>query len=294
MSQTEFPAGPAGGQRQTDKSILRLDDVHKTYGNGSERVHALRGVSLNIRHGEIFGVIGVSGAGKSTLIRCINLLERPQAGRVLIADVDVTDYKGQALRSMRRRIGMVFQHFNLLTNRTALANVAFPMEIVGVPAPERRARALELLSFVGLSGKADRYPAQLSGGEKQRVGIARALATEPRLLLCDEPTSALDPQTTVSILKLLRSINERLGLTIVMVTHQMHVVRALCGRMAVLDAGLVAESGTVADVFANPRTDAARRMVKDGAETMDAATLAAAVAEDEASLNVREGDERVV
>lgn len=259
--------------------ILRLDGVHKTYGNGSGRVHALRGVSLDIRQGEIFGIIGVSGAGKSTLIRCINLLERPQQGRVFIDDTDVTDYKGSALRTMRRSIGMVFQHFNLLTNRTAAANVAFPLEIVGVPAAQRRARALELLSFVGLGEKADRYPAQLSGGEKQRVGIARALATEPRLLLCDEPTSALDPQTTVSILKLLRSINERLGLTIVMVTHQMHVVRALCGRMAVLDDGRVAEAGLVAELFANPQTDATRRMVQDGAETMDAATLAAAVKE---------------
>lgn len=262
------------------RAILRLDGLHKTYGNGSGRVHALRGVSLDIHQGEIFGIIGVSGAGKSTLIRCINLLERPERGRIFIDDVDVTDFKGSSLRTMRRSIGMVFQHFNLLTNRTAWANVAFPMEIVGVPAAKRRQRALELLSFVGLAEKADRYPAQLSGGEKQRVGIARALATEPRLLLCDEPTSALDPQTTVSILKLLRSINERLGLTVIMVTHQMHVVRALCGRMAVLDEGRVAEEGAVADVFANPRTEAARRMVKDGAETMDTVTLAKAIGGD--------------
>lgn len=249
--------------------ILRLDDVHKSYGNGAAQVHALRGVTLDIQPGEIFGIIGVSGAGKSTLIRCINLLERPQAGKVIIDGVDVTLYKGAVLRAMRRQIGMVFQHFNLLTNRTALANVAFPMEVVGVPAKERRERAQQLLSFVGLAEKADRYPAQLSGGEKQRVGIARALATEPRLLLCDEPTSALDPQTTVSILRLLKSINERLGLTILMVTHQMHVVRALCGRVAVLDAGQVAEIGTVKDVFANPQTPAARRLLTEGAETTE-------------------------
>lgn len=257
-----------GAGASSAPTILRLDALHKSYGKGPQRVQALRGVSLDIRQGEIFGVIGVSGAGKSTLIRCINLLERPQAGSIFIDGVDVTSYKGKALRTMRRSIGMVFQHFNLLTNRTAWANVAFPLEIVGVPAAERRERALEWLSFVGLAEKADRYPVQLSGGEKQRVGIARALATEPRLLLCDEPTSALDPQTTVSILRLLQSINERLGLSVIMVTHQMHVVRALCGRMAVLDDGRVAEIGAVADVFANPQTAAARRMVKEGADVV--------------------------
>ena len=167
-------------------------------------MQALRGVSIDVMPGEIFGIIGLSGAGKSTLIRCINLLERPQAGRVYIDGVDVTDYKGKALRTVRRHIGMVFQHFNLLTNRTALANVTFPMEIVGIPQNERERRGLELLEFVGLREKAHRYPAELSGGEKQRVGIARALATEPRILLCDEPTSALDPETTTSFLNLLQ------------------------------------------------------------------------------------------
>ncbi|MFO7311076.1 MAG: ATP-binding cassette domain-containing protein [Bacillota bacterium] len=245
--------------------MLRLENVHKTYGRGANQVQALRGVSIDVMPGEIFGIIGLSGAGKSTLIRCINLLERPQAGRVYIDGVDVTDYKGAALRSMRRQIGMVFQHFNLLTNRTALGNVTFPMEIAGVPRRERERRALELLDFVGLRAKAHRYPSELSGGEKQRVGIARALASEPRILLCDEPTSALDPETTASFLNLLKDINRRLGLTIVMVTHQMHVVRAVCGRVAVLDQGRVAELGSVAEVFDAPKTEAARRLVKEAA-----------------------------
>lgn len=247
------------------RPILRLENVKKIYGRGANRVQALRGVSLDIMPGEIFGIIGLSGAGKSTLIRCINLLERPQAGRIYIDGVDVTDYKGKSLRMMRRHIGMVFQHFNLLTNRTALRNVTFPMEIVGVPKAERERRALELLSFVGLRDKAHRYPAELSGGEKQRIGIARALATEPRILLCDEPTSALDPETTKSFLNLLKDINRRLGLTIVMVTHQMHVVQAVCRRVAVLDKGQVAEVGPVEKVFSAPETEAARRLVKEAA-----------------------------
>lgn len=245
--------------------ILSLQDVTKVYGRGAKQVQALQGVSLDVYKGEIFGIIGLSGAGKSTLIRCINLLERPQEGRVLIEGVDVTHFKGRALRSVRRSIGMVFQHFNLLTNRTAAGNVMFPMEIVGVSKAERKARAEELLAFVGLSDKADRYPSELSGGEKQRVGIARALATEPRILLCDEATSALDPETTVSILNLLRDINRRLGLTIVMVTHQMHVVRSVCHRVAVLDHGSVAEVGPVADLFANPQATTTRRLVQEAA-----------------------------
>nr|MBO2472232.1 methionine ABC transporter ATP-binding protein [Bacillota bacterium] len=245
--------------------MLKLENVEKIYGRGANQVQALRGVSLEVMPGEIFGIIGLSGAGKSTLIRCINLLERPQAGRVYIDGVDVTGYKGKSLRQMRRQIGMVFQHFNLLTNRTALRNVTFPMEIAGVPRAERERRALELLSFVGLQDKAHRYPAELSGGEKQRVGIARALACEPRILLCDEPTSALDPETTKSFLALLKDINRRLGLTIVMVTHQMHVVQAVCHRVAVLDKGQVAEVGPVTKVFSDPETEAARRLVKEAA-----------------------------
>ncbi|MFS8628803.1 MAG: ATP-binding cassette domain-containing protein [Limnochordales bacterium] len=247
------------------RPILKLENVEKIYGRGANQVQALRGVSLEVMPGEIFGIIGLSGAGKSTLIRCINLLERPQAGRVYIDGVDVTSYKGKSLRQMRRQIGMVFQHFNLLTNRTALRNVTFPMEIAGVPRAERERRALELLSFVGLQDKAHRYPAELSGGEKQRVGIARALACEPRILLCDEPTSALDPETTKSFLALLKDINRRLGLTIVMVTHQMHVVQAVCHRVAVLDKGQVAEVGPVTKVFSDPETEAARRLVKEAA-----------------------------
>jgi len=184
----------------------------------------------------------------------------------LIDGADVTNYRGRKLREVRRNIGMVFQHFNLLTNRTAAGNVSFPMEIVGVPKAERIRRVNELLSFVGLQDKAERYPAELSGGEKQRVGIARALAMQPRILLCDEATSALDPETTVSILNLLKSINQRFGLTIVMVTHQMHVVRAVCQRVAVLDQGKVVEVGPVSQLFSNPQAVATRRLIQEAAE----------------------------
>lgn len=243
--------------------ILSLHDVHKVYGKGTHQVQALQGVSLDVMPGEIFGVIGLSGAGKSTLIRCINLLERPQQGSVLIDGVDVTRLKGTSLRAVRRSIGMIFQHFNLLTNRTAAGNISFPMEIVRKPKEEREERVRELLDFVGLADKADRYPAELSGGEKQRVGIARALATQPRILLCDEATSALDPETTVSILNLLKSINQRMGLTIIMVTHQMQVVRSTCHRVAVLDHGHVAELGQVGEVFVNPQANMTRRLVRE-------------------------------
>lgn len=247
------------------QAILSLHDVEKVYGKGANQVQALKGVSLDVRPGEIFGIIGLSGAGKSTLIRCINLLEKPQNGRILIDGTDVTHFTGSDLRSVRRSIGMVFQHFNLLTNRTAAENIAFPMEIVGKPAKERAERVRELLAFVGLTDKADRYPSELSGGEKQRVGIARALATEPRILLCDEATSALDPETTVSILNLLKSINQRLGLTILMVTHQMHVVRSTCHRVAVLDHGHVAEVGDVDQLFSNPQALPTRRLIQEAA-----------------------------
>lgn len=249
-----------------EQPILSLREIEKIYGKNGKEVHALRGVSLDVFPGEIFGIIGPSGAGKSTLIRCINLLEAPQSGRVLIDGVDVTNYRGRKLREVRRNIGMVFQHFNLLTNRTAAGNVSFPMEIVGVPKAERIRRVNELLSFVGLQDKAERYPAELSGGEKQRVGIARALAMQPRILLCDEATSALDPETTVSILNLLKSINQRFGLTIVMVTHQMHVVRAVCQRVAVLDQGKVVEVGPVSQLFSNPQAVATRRLIQEAAE----------------------------
>lgn len=250
----------------SDRPILSLRGIEKAYGKKDKEVHALRGVSLDIFPGEIFGIIGPSGAGKSTLIRCINLLESPQAGTVSIDGADVTGYRGRQLREVRRNIGMVFQHFNLLTNRTAAGNVAFPMEIIGTPKAERMERVKELLSFVGLSDKADRYPSELSGGEKQRVGIARALATQPRILLSDEATSALDPETTVSILNLLKSINQRLGLTVVMVTHQMNVVKAICHRVAVLDQGRVVEVGPVTDLFTNPQAVATRRLIQEGAQ----------------------------
>lgn len=255
----------SGAKAVSAKPILSLRDIEKAYGSKGKEVHALRGVSLDVFPGEIFGIIGPSGAGKSTLIRCINLLEVPQAGTVSIDGVDVTGYRGRKLREVRRNIGMVFQHFNLLTNRTVAGNVAFPMEIVGTPKAQRAERVMELLSFVGLSDKADRYPSELSGGERQRVGIARALAIQPRILLSDEATSALDPETTVSILNLLKSINRRFGLTILMVTHQMHVVKAVCDRVAVLDQGRVVEVGEVSELFSNPQAVATRRLIQEAA-----------------------------
>lgn len=245
-----------------EQPILSLREIEKIYGKNGKEVHALRGVSLDVFPGEIFGIIGPSGAGKSTLIRCINLLEAPQSGRVLIDGADVTNYRGRKLREVRRNIGMVFQHFNLLTNRTAAGNVSFPMEIVGVPKAERIRRVNELLSFVGLQDKAERYPAELSGGEKQRVGIARALAMQPRILLCDEATSALDPETTLSILQLLKDINRRLGITIVLITHEMSVIREICDEVLVLEQGVIAEAGPVWRVFGNPQHPATKALLQ--------------------------------
>jgi len=239
--------------------MIRLSDVHKHYpGSGAA---ALAGVSLSVEPGEIFGVIGQSGAGKSTLIRMINALERPTSGRVEIDGVDIAALDPAGLRAMRRRIGMIFQNFGLLSSRTVAANIAFPLKLAGLPRPEREARAAELIARVGLSDHAHKYPAQLSGGQKQRVGIARALATGPDILLCDEATSALDPETTRSVLALLRELNRELGLTIVLITHEMTVVRAICDRVAVLEAGLIVETGAVADVFADARHAATRSML---------------------------------
>lgn len=239
--------------------MIRLVDVHKHYpGSGGA---ALAGVSLTVAPGEVFGVIGQSGAGKSTLIRLINALERPSAGRVEIDGVDIAALDAAGLRAMRRRIGMIFQSFGLLSSRTVAANIAFPLKLAGLPQAERDARAAELIARVGLSDHAHKYPAQLSGGQKQRVGIARALATRPDILLCDEATSALDPETTRAVLALLRELNQELGLTIVLITHEMAVVRAVCDHVAVLEAGLIVETGTVTDVFADARHAATRSML---------------------------------
>ena len=246
------------------QSIIQIQHLSKTFGDGSEAVHALEDINLDIQQGEIFGIIGLSGAGKSTLVRCMNLLERPTSGTVIVDGQNMTELSERALRLARRKITMIFQSFNLLMQRTCLKNVCFPMEISGVPAAQARQRAAELLEIVGLRDKAGAYPAQLSGGQKQRVAIARALATDPKVLLCDEATSALDPTTTVSILELLKDLNAKLGVTVVVITHQMSVIEAICSRVAILDGGSVAELGPVQEIFSNPSTDAARRLVYPG------------------------------
>ena len=241
--------------------MIELIDLSKTYSAASGDVEALRDVNLTIRDGEIFGIIGLSGAGKSTLVRCINLLERPSSGRVVIDGKDMTALPRAELLQMRRKISMIFQGFNLLEQRSVLRNVTFPLEISGVGRRAAQEKARGLLQVVGLEDKADAYPAQLSGGQKQRVAIARALATDPRYLLCDEATSALDPNTTRSILELLRRINRELGVTIVVITHEMKVIDQICDRVAVIDQSRIAEMGRVADVFTSPRSEIARELI---------------------------------
>ena len=233
--------------------MIVLENLRKTYASPERVSHALAGVSLRIERGEIFGIIGRSGAGKSTLIRMLNLLERPTEGRVFIDGQDITAYGDAELRKFRQSVGMVFQHFNLLSSRTVLDNVCFPLRLAGMSRRQQRERAAEVLALVGLSEHADKYPRQLSGGQQQRVGIARALASKPQLLLCDEATSALDPETTQSILRLLIDINRSLGLTIVLITHGMDVIRSVCDRVAVIDAGVIVEHGDVLDVFLHPQ-----------------------------------------
>ncbi len=241
--------------------MITFENVTKTYDNGKQQVSALNGVDLTIEEGEIFGVVGFSGAGKSSLLRCVNLLERPTSGRVLVQGQDITKFSKPQLRQYRRRVGMVFQHFNLLNSKTIFANVAEPLIISKVPKAEIRQRVMELLQFVGLEDKANQYPDQLSGGQKQRVGIARALATRPSILLCDEATSALDPQTTSSILSLLKKINREYHITILLVTHEMSVIREICDKVAVMDQGRVIESGSVFDVFSKPQKTITKNFV---------------------------------
>lgn len=243
--------------------MLDLVDLTKTYPGAKTPVVALDKVNLTVGRGEIFGVIGRSGAGKSTLIRCINLLERPTSGMVRVDGHDLSSLDDRALNLARRDIGMVFQHFNLLSSRTAADNVALPLEIAGHKPAEIRQRVADLLDLVGLSGEAGRYPAQLSGGQKQRVGIARALANRPKVLLCDEATSALDPETTLQILDLIADINRRLGVTVVLITHEMNVVRRIAAKVAVLEAGRVLESGPVYDVFTKPVSETTRSFVAE-------------------------------
>ena len=241
--------------------MIEIKNVSKTFPSADGNVDALKDVTLSIPDGDIFGIIGMSGAGKSTLVRCINMLERPSSGTVEIDGCDLSTLSEDALRKVRREISMIFQGFHLLMQRTCLKNVCFPLELAGIKGPQARKRALELLDLVGLKEKANAYPAQLSGGQQQRVAIARALATDPKVLLCDEATSALDPTTTNSILELIRSINEKLGITVVIITHQMSVVEQVCKHVAILDGGSVAEQGEVAEVFAHPKSPAARRLV---------------------------------
>ena len=250
-------------------SIIQVQHLYKTFGTGEDAVHALEDINLDIQEGEIFGIIGLSGAGKSTLVRCMNLLERPTSGTVIVDGKEMTSLSEKELRLARRKVTMIFQSFNLLMQRTCLKNVCFPMEISGVPAAQAKKRALELMELVGLADKADAYPSQLSGGQKQRVAIARALATDPKVLLCDEATSALDPTTTASILALLKDLNEKLGVTVVVITHQMSVIEEICSRVAILDGGVVAEQGKVEDIFSHPSTDAARRLVYPGGVSLE-------------------------
>ncbi|WP_151633917.1 methionine ABC transporter ATP-binding protein [Noviherbaspirillum aerium] len=233
--------------------MVQLEQVSKTFQSNKKDIVALSDINLHVQAGEIYGIIGRSGAGKSTLLRTINLLERPTAGKVCIDGVDITSLDGGSLAAQRQRIGMVFQSFNLLNAKTVAQNIEFPLKLAGkYSRAEREARVDELLDLVGLKDQRDKHPAQLSGGQKQRVGIARAIAHHPRLLLCDEATSALDPETTQSILDLLADINSRLGLTIVLITHEMSVIRRLCDRVAVIDRGRIVEQGDVADVFLHP------------------------------------------
>ena len=248
--------------------MIELEHLSKTFRTADGQVEALKDISLRIEDGDVFGIIGLSGAGKSTLVRCMNLLERPTRGRVLVDGQDLTALPPRELRRARQSISMIFQGFHLLMQRTALENVCFPMELAGVRRADARARARELLELVELPDKAGAYPVQLSGGQKQRVAIARALACKPRVLLCDEATSALDPKTTRSILELLRKLNRELGVTVVIITHEMRVVEQICTTVAILDGGEIRETGVVAEVFSNPRSEAGRRLVLPEGETI--------------------------
>ncbi|WP_433861074.1 methionine ABC transporter ATP-binding protein [Pseudomonas thivervalensis] len=246
---------------ELNRAHVRFIGLGKTYHGAQGPVAALQGIDLAIQRGEVFGIIGRSGAGKSSLIRTINRLEQPTSGRILIDQVDIGEFDEDRLVELRRRIGMIFQHFNLMSAKTVWQNVELPLKVAGVPKEQRQRKVRELLELVGLQGKHKAYPAQLSGGQKQRVGIARALVHDPQVLLCDEATSALDPETTQSILGLLREINQRLGLTIVLITHEMAVIREVCDRVVVLEQGRVVEQGPVWEVFGNPQHEVSRTLL---------------------------------
>lgn len=242
--------------------MITLQNISKTFIDGGKEVQAVKDVNLTIHDGDIFGIIGFSGAGKSTLVRCINLLERPTSGTVTVDDKEITALSAKELRKARKKIGMIFQHFNLMPSRTIFGNVAYPLKGSGLSKQEIADKVHNLLDLVGISEKENAYPSQLSGGQKQRVAIARALANDPKILLCDEATSALDPQTTKSILKLLQKVNETLGITIVVITHEMDVVKEICNRVAVMDHGNVVEEGEVFSIFATPQNKVTRDFIK--------------------------------
>lgn len=250
--------------------MISLKGVSKKFRTEQGTIVAVDNVNIDIKQGEIYGIIGYSGAGKSTLIRLLNGLEKPTAGQIIVNNKEITSIKEEKLRLVRQKVSMIFQHFNLLWSRTVADNIAFPLEIAGVPKEQRATRVKELIELVGLEGRGDYYPSQLSGGQKQRVGIARALANRPEVLLCDEATSALDPETTDSILDLLVSINEKLGLTIVLITHEMQVIQKICNRVAVMENGHVVEEGDVLDVFQNPQQPITKRFVSQISETSEA------------------------
>ena len=270
--------------RNLMKPVIRLEHIEKVFHDGKDDFEALRDVSLDVEEGDIFGIIGLSGAGKSTLVRCLNLLERPTSGKVFLHGQDMTALSPAEIRRCRQKIGLVFQHFNLLMQRTVLGNVCFPLEIVGMSKKDAKKRAMEVLKLVGIADKANAYPSQLSGGQKQRVAIARVLANDPEIILCDEATSALDPMTTESILSLLQTINQTQHITIVVITHEMKVVQQICNRVAVLDEGRIQETGPVSEVFTHPQTKAAKRLVLARMQDADAPCVKLALPEDEKEL----------
>lgn len=249
--------------------MISIEGLRKQFMANKSAIHAVDDLSLTIKDGEIYGVIGYSGAGKSTFVRLLNRLEEPSGGRIVIDEQEITALNTKQLRLARQEIGMIFQHFNLLWSRTVKDNIAFPLEIAGIPKSKREERVMELIGLVGLSGREDAYPSQLSGGQKQRVGIARALANNPKVLLCDEATSALDPETTNSILDLLVDINEKLGLTIILITHEMHVIRKICNQVAVMENGKIVEQGDVLDIFLRPKQQVTRKFVEQVMGTED-------------------------
>ena len=267
-------------------ALIELEHVSKAFEQKGEQVQALQDINLQIENADIYGIIGMSGAGKSTLVRCLNYLERPTEGKVLIDGKNMGALTEKELRKQRGDIAMIFQHFNLLMQKNVVSNVCFPLQLQGVSRDKARKRALELLKTVGLEDKAKAYPSQLSGGQKQRVAIARALASDPKILLCDEATSALDPQTTVSILNLLKQINQELGITIVIITHQMSVVQEICNKVAIIENGHLVEDGTVASVFSKPKSRAAKELIF-GQDSKDLAKLEQTVNRLESDYKIR-------